>query len=76
VPLDAVKPEQDSFGENCQSEAALLSHIGYSPVTLDDLVIASGLPVAHVAAEVIKLEVMGVVHSLAGGRIARAHKTR
>jgi len=71
VPLDAVKPDPDTFGENCQSEAALLSHIGYSPVSLDDLVIASGLPAAHVAAEVIKLEVLGIVHSLAGGRVAR-----
>ncbi len=62
------------FEENCQSPHALLAHIGYSPVSVDVLATTSGFTIAQLSAEVITLEVQGLVNTLPGGFVVRSSR--
>lgn len=49
----------------------LLAHMGYDPVDIDALCELAGLPAEHVVAELLRLELAGLVATLPGGRYQR-----
>ncbi len=49
----------------------LLAHMGYDPVDIDALCERAGLPAEAVAAELLRLELEGLVATLPGGRFQR-----
>lgn len=49
----------------------LLHHMGYDPVDVDALCVRAGLPAEDVAAELLRLELAGLVSVLPGGRYQR-----
>jgi DNA processing protein len=53
------------------SDSPLLAHLGYDPVDVDALCARSGLPAQAVNAELLRLELDGVVAALPGGRYQR-----
>ncbi|MFN2349067.1 MAG: DNA-processing protein DprA [Thioalkalivibrio sp.] len=64
-------PAQEAdFTDNPEHEA-LLQHMGYDPVTVDQLVSRSGLTVEVVSSMLLIMELRGQVVSLSGGRYVR-----
>lgn len=55
-----------------QSGSALLKYIAYEPVTVDTLIVTTGLPAESVATELLMLELAGLIASLPGGGYIRA----
>ena len=53
------------------SEEGLLAHMGFDPVDIDALCARAGLPAQSVAAELLRLELDGLVSPLPGGRYQR-----
>ena len=49
----------------------LLEHMGYDPVDIDSLCARAGLPAEKITAELLKLELDGLVATLPGGRYQR-----
>ena len=49
----------------------LLAHMGYDPVDIDALCERAGLPAEAVSAELLRLELEGLVETLPGGRFQR-----
>lgn len=60
-----VLPNESEEGEN------LLSHMGYDPVDIDALCSRAGLTAQAIAAELLRLELDGLVSTLPGGRYQR-----
>ena len=60
-----VSPSGSEEGET------LLSHMGYDPVDIDALCSRAGLTVQAIAAELLRLELDGLVSTLPGGRYQR-----
>ncbi len=58
---DAPRPEQEG----------LLKYIAYDPVTVDTLVVATGLPAHHIATALLELELQGKLASQPGGAYLR-----
>jgi DNA processing protein len=56
-------------------EQRLLQAAGFEPVSLDQLVLRAGLPVAQVQAELLSLELQGWIVSVAGGYQRLVHQT-
>ena len=53
------------------SESPLLAHLDFDPVEIDSLCARSGLPAQQVSAELLRLELAGVIAALPGGRYQR-----
>ncbi|HEX4329946.1 MAG TPA: DNA-processing protein DprA [Burkholderiales bacterium] len=53
------------------AHAALLEHLGYDPVTLDQLAERSGLTIAELSAILLQLELDGAIAQLPGGKVQR-----
>jgi DNA processing protein len=67
-PQDALSaPQLDA------DQARLLADLGYDPCDLDALCARSGLGADRVAGLLLKLELLGMVESLSGGRYQRVH---
>lgn len=62
----APTPTMDSPGDD-----GLLVHMGYDPVDVDALCARAGIPAQDVAAELLRLELDGLVSPLPGGRYQR-----
>ena len=54
-----------------ESDSALLAHMGYDPISVDELAIRSKMPVAQLLTELIDLELEGVIESTSGGYIKK-----
>lgn len=54
-----------------QPGTGLLAHMGYDPVDIDALCVRAGLPAEAVTAELLRLELDGLVATLPGGRFQR-----
>lgn len=54
-----------------EGESALLAALGYDPVGLDALVARTGIPTAHLQAQLLELELAGQVARLPGGLFQR-----
>jgi DNA processing protein len=67
-----VRPAVTSKPEMAPEPGGLLELLSVSGAPIDDVVRASGLPVARVQAMLSDLEIEGRVVRLAGGRVARA----
>ncbi|MBS0335800.1 MAG: DNA-protecting protein DprA [Proteobacteria bacterium] len=52
-------------------DTGLLAHMGFDPVDIDALCARAGLPAETVAAELLRLELDGLVATLPGGRFQR-----
>ncbi len=71
--LEAASGESspDSSDSCCAEVAAadqqLLTQLGFDPVSLDQLVMRSGLPVAQLQQRLLEMELQGMVVSVAGG---------
>lgn len=63
------------YASTIPSEAAeaggLLEHMGFDPVDIDSLCALAGLPAETIAAELLRLELDGMVATLPGGRYQR-----
>ena len=49
----------------------LLNHMGFDPVDIDSLCARAGLPAETITAELLRLELDGLVATLPGGRYQR-----
>jgi DNA processing protein len=56
-----------------EPEQAVLSHITDDPTTIDELVVASGLPVQNVLATISVLEMKRLIRRLGGSQVMRAY---
>lgn len=54
-----------------REHSPLLAHLDFDPVEIDSLCTRSGLPAQQVSAELLRLELAGVVAALPGGRYQR-----
>ena len=61
----------DPAGEAAKTEPALLTHMGFAPVSLDALQARSGLDTSALQAQLLTLELDGQVGRLAGGLFQR-----
>lgn len=64
TPPDSTSPMPDP-------ETDLLQHLGYDPVSLDVLQARTGLPTSQLQAELLELELQGLVGRLPGGLFQR-----
>ena len=78
-PDSACPPQTAGPGANRQTHAELaeeysqlLEHMGYEPVSVDQLVQRSGLTAEEVSSMLLLLELEDAIHSSAGGRYTRA----
>ena len=55
-------------------DATLLAHIGFDPVTADDLAARTGIATAQLASRLLDLELAGHIARLPGGRVQRLFK--
>ena len=62
APVDPAEPK---------TEAGLLIQMGYDPVDIDSLCARAGLPAETITAELLRLELDGLVATLPGGRYQR-----
>lgn len=71
--IKIVASHEDSMPANSpnHSENALLQVLGHDPVSLDALIVRSGLPAAKVQAQLLELELLGEVARLPGGLFQR-----
>lgn len=53
------------------AEPPLLGKIGHDPVSADELVERTSLPVADLQAQLLELELQGMIELLPGGRVRR-----
>ncbi len=53
------------------SQAAILEHIGYEPIGMDELVVLSKQPVYEIQSQLMLLELSGVIEALSAGRWRR-----
>ncbi|RFO96576.1 DNA-protecting protein DprA [Rhodoferax lacus] len=71
VPL-ALQPDVDPDGEaESPPESALIEALGYNPTGLDALQARTGLPTAHLLAQLMALQLQGQVARLPGGLYQR-----
>ena len=69
--LDLTKQElniDDTNAESDQTNHAILTQMGYEPMTLENIVHLSGLTVSEVSSMLMLLELEGSIASLAGGK--------
>jgi DNA processing protein len=57
--------------EELSAPGQLLSHMGFDPVDIDALCVRAGLPAETIAADLLRLELDGLVATLPGGRYQR-----
>lgn len=78
--VDAAEDVLAEFGDGRKSPSPadttpqaprLLAHMGYDPVDIDALCERAGLPAEQVVAELLRLELAGLVATLPGGRYQR-----
>jgi DNA processing protein len=67
----AGKAAPGTAGQPVEAENALLQALGYDPVGLDALQARCGLPTAELQAQLLELELCGVVRRLPGGLFQR-----
>jgi DNA processing protein len=69
----SIAPHADFMSEErfIESENALLQALGHDPVSLDTLIVRSGLPAARVQAQLLELELLGEVARVPGGLFQR-----
>jgi len=67
----AGKAAPGTAGQPVEAENALLQALGYDPVGLDALQARCGLPTAELQAQLLELELRGVVRRLPGGLFQR-----
>ena len=75
APRHPIQPLANTFDDTRHEAAPLLIHMGFDPVSLDALQARSGLDTASLQAQLLTLELDGVVGRLPGGvfqRLARA----
>ena len=65
-------PEPSSEGVEAPAESEVLKALGHAPISMDQVAIATGLPVGRIAAELVRLEVAKRVVALPGGWYQRA----
>lgn len=66
--MTATAPRAEPNDELAEGLAA---HIGHDPVPIDVLVERSGLPVAALQAQLLELELLGLIETLPGGKVRR-----
>ena len=62
---------EEAGDEPDEGEAGLLAAMGYEPVSLDALIARTGIPAAHLQAQLLELELAGEVARLPGGLFQR-----
>ena len=67
----SVKVLDRSASQMPEDEPDLLQHLGYDPVSLDALMARTGRPASQLQAELLELELQGVVGRLPGGLFQR-----
>lgn len=75
--LQLVTPQQARLFSNAREATAhpLLTHMGFSPVSLDALQVCSGMDTATLQAQLLTLELDGQVGRIAGGLFQRLGQT-
>ena len=71
VLIPAKKKAEKPQGMS-KTEAALYKHIGHEAKAVDELAIASGLPVREVLSSLVMLEIQGAIRQTPGARYVRA----
>lgn len=79
--VDAAEDVLSEFGtwshastaaqQDCDADTGLLAHMGFDPVDIDALCARANLPAESIAAELLRLELDGLVATLPGGRFQR-----
>ena len=64
-------PSEPSRATQNPASEGLLSHLGFDPVDIDALCARAGLPPERVTAELLRLELDGLIAALPGGRYQR-----
>lgn len=76
VAIQTTTPEPDLSGRQaCTHDArtdSLLTHLGFDPVSVDELVERSGLTADVISSMLLRMELLGQVESGPGGRYIRA----
>jgi DNA processing protein len=62
----SVGPASESRAEALRPEDPIIAHLNHSPVQLDDLIRASGLPAPEVMSRLTLLELQGLIRELPG----------
>ena len=60
-----------ALSDTSSPATGLLAHMGYDPVDIDTLCESAGIPAEHVVAELLRLELAGLIATLPGGRYQR-----
>ena len=67
-------PDRDPTPDADELPASLTDYLNYSPITLDALVLATGLTAAELSSMLLHLEIQGKIEALPGGRYCRLIK--